>query len=816
VNWLRVTKWKVATIFVVLIVAVVVDLFNLNVFGYDITLHKGLDIVGGSELTIAICQGYDNPPDSGCRSKPRNGTSVAQAQTDTIPVLQNRVNGLGVSEATVQPVGDNEISIELPGVPLAKAENVLGTTSLIRFATAASGAPPTAAAKNANYCAKNPADKFCVDQDDLFEPSQLGNGVLYPSGYHWKIDNNLPASDIDSSSVGTDATTGSPTVDISFNGSGASEWLKITTAANNVYTADGCTPDSACAAPSMVAIFLDTAVISAPVVDSPSSANTEITGLSLSEAQLLQSQINAGALPAEIGVVAATAVGATLGAQTVTATLLAGAVGLIVVILFMIGYYRFPGILASLALILYSLMNLAAYKIIGVTVSLAGLAGFVLSVGMAVDANVLIFERTRDELRHGRSVATAVELGFRRAFPAIRDSNISTGIVCVILAFFGSDIVKGFAITLGIGVAISFFSAVLITQSLLGLVLRWKIGKNPSLYTEIHPEYQEQHRAGRFDIVRNRNLFFLLSLAIIIPGIVAIIGWGFRLGIDFAGGDQIEASYSHPVTAAQLSDAVKSVSPGLQPQVQSYGKDKAGHDVYTIQTLPAAPTVLENITTTLQKTYGAESSTISVSAVGKTIASSAVSQAILLILISSLMIALYLAYQFGKQRQVNRWRFAACTFFKLLHDIFVLAGIWAILGHFTPLGQVDNYFVTAVLTGVAFSIHDTIVVFDRIRENLRVGPHFTFDQIVNLSTVQTMARSLNTSLTVVFVLLALVLFGGSSIQGFVLALLIGIVTGTYSSIFNASTLLVAWNKARPEQTAGRAARTAVARPARAT
>jgi SecD/SecF fusion protein len=564
----------------------------------------------------------------------------------------------------------------------------------------------------------------------------------------------------------------------------------------------------------MVAIFLDNSVISAPVVDSPSSANTEITGLTLSEAQLLQSQINAGALPAEIGVIAATAVGATLGSQTVTATLLAGAVGLIIVILFMMGYYRFPGILASVALILYSLMNLAAYKIIGVTVSLAGLAGFVLSVGMAVDANVLIFERTRDELRHGRSVATSVELGFRRAFPAIRDSNISTGIVCVILAFFGSDIVKGFAITLGIGVAISFFSAVLITQSLLGLVLRWKIGKNPSLYTEIHPEYQQQQRPGRFDIVRNRNLFFLLSLAIIIPGIVAIIGWGFRLGVDFAGGDQIQAAYTTPVTSAQLADLVNKTAPGLQPEVQSYGKDKAGNDVYMIQTLPSSE--VQTIYSALDATYHFEPGSTSVNTVGPTIASSAVSQAVLLILISSLMIALYLAYQFGKQRQVNRWRFAACTFFKLLHDVFVLAGIWAILGHFTPLGQVDNYFVTAVLTGVAFSIHDTIVVFDRIRENLRVGPRFTFDQIVNLSTVQTMARSLNTSLTVVFVLLALVLFGGASIQGFVLALLVGIVTGTYSSIFNASTLLVAWNKARPEQTAGRAQRTAVARPARAT
>jgi SecD/SecF fusion protein len=814
VNWLRVTKWKVATIFVVLIVAVLVDVFNPNVFGYDITLHKGLDIVGGSELTIAICKGPDNPVDADppCRSGPRNGITITQAQTDTIPVLQNRVNALGVSEASVQPVGSDQISIELPGVSLAKADSILGTTALIHFAAAASGAPPTAAAKNSDYCIQNPTNGFCVDQDDLFQSSQLDNAQYYPSGYHWKIDNNLPAADIVSSALGTDSS-GNPAVDITFNSAGGSEWNKVTSAANKVYSDNGCSTGTSCPAPSMVAIFLDTQVISAPVVEGASSTSTQITGLSLTEAQSLQSQINSGALPAEIGVVEHDTVGATLGAQTVTATLLAGAVGLLVVILFMIGYYRFPGVLASIALILYSIMNLAAYKLLGVTVSLAGLAGFVLSVGMAVDANVLIFERTRDELRHGRSVGAAIELGFRRAFPAIRDSNISTEIVCVILAFFGSDIVKGFAITLGIGVAISFFSAVLITQSLLGVMLRWRVGRNPTLYTEIHPEYQEQHRTGRFDIVRNRNLFFLASLAIIIPGIIAIVGWGFRLGIDFAGGDQIQAAYMTPVTSAQLVSTVNKAVPGLQPTVQSFGKNTSGYDVYLVQTLPTGE--VQTIYNALDATYHFQPGQESVNTVGQTIASSAVGQAIALVLISSLMIALYLAYQFGKQRQVNRWRFAACTFFKLLHDIFVLAGIWAILGHFSSLGQVDNYFITAVLTGIAFSIHDTIVVFDRIRENLRVGPRFTFDQIVNLSTVQTMARSLNTSLTVVFVLLALVLFGGASIQGFVLALLIGIVTGTYSSIFNASTLLVAWNKARPEKTAGRPQRGVVARPARA-
>ena len=288
--------------------------------------------------------------------------------------------------------------------------------------------------------------------------------------------------------------------------------------------------------------------------------------------------------------------------------------------------------------------------------------------------------------------------------------------------------------------------------------------------------------------MRNRNWFFALSLAIIIPGMIAIIFWhdqtspaGFRLGIDFAGGEQIQATYEKPTSATQLVNVVNSVAPGLQPQVQNDGGNS-----WTVQTLPTDPTTLQKVYSTLNSDFVEKPGSETISAVSGTIASSAVTQAIVLILVSALAIALYLAYQFGKQKQVNRWRFAACTFFKLLHDVFVLLGIWAIIGHFTPLGQVDSYFVTAVLTGVAFSIHDTIVVFDRIRENLRVGPHFTFDQVVNLSTVQTMTRSLNTSLTVVFVLLALVLFGGASIQGFVLALLVGIVTGTYSSIFNAS------------------------------
>ncbi|MBV8300719.1 MAG: protein translocase subunit SecF, partial [Candidatus Dormibacteraeota bacterium] len=375
-----------------------------------------------------------------------------------------------------------------------------------------------------------------------------------------------------------------------------------------------------------------------------------------------------------------------------------------------------------------------------------------------------------------------------------------------VLGFLGFSVVQGFAITLGIGVLVSFFTAITVTRSLFAAVLRWRIGRNPRAYTEIHEEYEQHPPKGRFDIVRARNWYFLGSLAIIIPGILAIIIWGFNLGIDFRGGNRIDVGLQRPATAAQVLTKVQGVAGDLRPQVEA-----ENNNGFAITTFPSTYDRVQTIINTLCDDYGISGGTCStngvvpvsskqqpdvqVQQVGPTIASSLVSTAVILVLVSALFITVYLAFAFRRQRAISPWRFSVCTFLKLLHDVFVLAGIWAILGKFSDLGQVDTLFVTALLTSVAFSIHDTIVVFDRVRENLRVGPRLTFDQVVNLSTVQTMTRSLNTSLTVVFVLLSLVIFGGTTIRGFVLALLIGIITGTYSSIFNASTLLVAWQKA---------------------
>jgi len=780
---------------------------NPNINGFPLYIHKGLDIQGGTEVTVVICHGPNDPVGSTCRHG-LNDSNVAsnirgdyaQAQTLTIPVLTKRVDSLGVSEASVQAQGNDQIVIELPGVGLQQALQTIGTTAKLHFAVAKAGAVPTPTDVATNDAA---AQQFLADQEGLYDPTQLNDPTFYPAGYHWQIDDKLPASDVTSATATFDSQSNVPAVDISFNADGASEWNKITTAA---------AAQPAGTAPNLVAIFLDDTIISDPEVKSASSASTEISGgnITTDVANTLASQINSGALPADISVIQQQSISATLGQDTVKQTLVAGAIGLLVVVLFMMLYYRFPGVLASIALICYSLIVLAIFKILGIAISLAGLAGFVLSVGMAVDANVLIFERIRDELRHGRSIGIAVEAGFARARLAIRDSNISTSIACVVLILFGTGIVKGFAVTLLIGVAVSFFSAVTITRSLLALALRWKWSRNPRLYTRIKPEFADHPPKGKFDIVRSRNLYFLGSLVVIIPGLLAIIFWGFNLGLDFTGGININGTITTHPTTQQVVSTVDKVAGDLRPQAQ-LGTDASGHTTFTVETESAANSAerIAQIQGAVDSNYHllvdpkTHQPTIQAEDIGPSVASDLVRSAVVLVLVASLCIALYLGlFAFRQQRSISAWRFSVCTFFKLLHDVFVIAGIWAILGHFSNLGQVDTLFITAVLTSVAFSIHDTIVVFDRVRENLRTGPKYTFDQVINLSTVQTMTRSLNTALTVVFVLISLVLFGGVTIRGFVLALLIGIVTGTYSSIFNASTLLVAWEDATREDKSG--------------
>ena len=285
------------------------------------------------------------------------------------------------------------------------------------------------------------------------------------------------------------------------------------------------------------------------------------------------------------------------------------------------------------------------------------------------------------------------------------------------------------------------------------------------------------------DIVGRRNWYFALSLIIILPGIISMAFFGFRLGIDFQGGNQLSVTFKHQVQATAVQKEMDSFN--VQATVQ-----QAGGDAVLITTRPLGSDQESRIRSDLGSKFGGGIKDISTQFVGPVIARELVAGAVLLIVIASALIVAYLSFRFN-------FKFAVCAILALLHDVFVLAGVFSIIGHFTTLGEINTLFVTAALTVIGFSVHDTIVIFDRIRENMRQASRLNFEQNVNLSIVQSLSRSINTSMTVVFVLVALFLISPPNIKGFTLALLIGIISGTYSSIFNASPLLVVWRRLDP-------------------
>ena len=427
----------------------------------DIFLHKGLDLQGGSRIEVQL---IDIP----------KGASHSQIQSTAVSVFSSRLNALGVSEPQITPEGGDRIIIELAGVNSAQAQDVVSRQAHLDFTTWVADAKAPAAGQA-------PAG---------FRPQKTGLG----------------SAQVSSASSGTDQTGTQYQVNLNFNSQGASTFNDLTTKAVNACPGDtGSDPNANCAQ-RHIAIFEDLTdddianwaaratqlalppdqggkMLTNPVIQNPiPGGQAVITGnFSADSARTLAIQINSGALPASVKVLSSTDVGATLGQNSVTRSIAAGLIGLAIVVIFMVAYYRLPGVLASLALLGYAGITIALFKIIPVTLTLAGLAGFILSVGMAVDANVLIFERFKEEMRAGRTVGAAVDAAVRRAWPAIRDSNSSTLITCVVLGYAaqGSP-VQGFAITLGLGVVVSLLSSIIITHNLLAIVMAFHGGfRNP-------------------------------------------------------------------------------------------------------------------------------------------------------------------------------------------------------------------------------------------------------------------------------------------------------------------------------------------------
>ena len=556
-------------------------------------------------------------------------------------------------------------------------------------------------------------------------------------------------------------------------------------------------------------IFLDEELIATPNVSQPLTGQQFIIeNIPLDEAKRLAIQLNAGALPVPLRTIQTSEVDATLGEKTLVRSVQAGIIGILAVMTFMIIYYRLPGVLASLALLSYIAMTMMLFKlgpIIGpVTITLSGIAGFVLSVGMALDANILVFERMKEELRAGRALPAAIEHGFDRAWSSIRDSNVSTLITSAILWWFGdqfgASLVQGFALTLGIGVLVSMFSAIIITRTLLRLLVGTPVARNMALFA---PDLGIAAGVGRvkaatpfvFDFVRRRGVYFLISALILVPGILSLaVPPALKAGIEFSSGATMTAVFDDPtVDQDRLHGALADIGHG-EARVQ---KTSGGSFIIRFGELegaigppvgPAPPSERDEVEAGLEERLGGLRIT-NFNQVSEIVSREIGRNAAIAVGVASIAILLYISISFRNVPKAYRYGIAAVI--AALHDAVFILGAFSIFGKVFGT-EINSMFITGLLTVIGFSVHDTIVVFDRIRENVAANPGVAFDEVVNTSLTETVARSINTSTTVVLTLVALLLLGGGSIDVLLITLLLGIIAGTYSSIFIASQILVAW------------------------
>ncbi|MEK4950957.1 protein translocase subunit SecDF [Bacillus sp. FSL W8-1127] len=509
------------------------------------------------------------------------------------------------------------------------------------------------------------------------------------------------------------------------------------------------------------------------------------------EAQNLASLLNAGALPVKLKEVYSTSVGAQFGEQALHDTVLAGIIGIAIVYLFMIFYYRLPGIIAVIALSIYIYLVLLIFDWMHAVLTLPGIAALILGVGMAVDANIISAERVKEEIRVGKSIRSAFQAGNKNSLLTIIDANITTLLAAAVLFFFGTSSVKGFATSLIVSIIVSFITAVWLSRVLLGLIVQSGLVKNrPGWFgvrkKDIHDIKENvdtldlSTKFDRFDFVKHHRKFFAFSLILIIAGMIVLGIYRLNLGIDFTSGTRLEIMANQPLTEEKVANELKAVHLKADRILISGDKKNIGAARFKeALTKKEIAQVKEHF----HKKFGNEPNVSSVSPiVGKEL----VKNAIYALIIASIGIVIYLAFRFEIYMGIS-------SIAALLHDVFVIVSVFSL----TRL-EVDLTFVAAVLTIVGYSLNDTIVTFDRIRENLkkrrRIKSYDELADIVNRSLRQTLTRSVNTVLTVLITVVALLLFGSESIRNFSIALFIGLIFGTYSSLFIAAQLWLVMKK----------------------
>src|SRR5215208_3543766 len=511
-------------------------------------------------------------------------------------------------------------------------------------------------------------------------------------------------------------------------------------------------------------------------IDGRTGASIENIG-TIQQAQDLAESLRIGALPIDLKLISQTQVSATLGQQALDQGLTAAAAGLVLTILFLLMFYRVLGLVATVALLVYAALLFALIKLIPITLTLPGIAGMVLTLAVAADANIVMYERIKEEVRSGRSVPAAISAGYSKALRTIIDANVVTIGVAFILFTLATAGVKGFAFTLGVGTLVSLFTAVLATSAILGTLARTRLLRRPSALGVATRET----KGWKFDFMGNSRWFFSFSGAILAAGAIAISTLGINFGIDFESGTRITA----PLREAASVDQVRATLDPLgyaDAEVQSVDDPELGKNVVQIEVAELDPGEVDKVEQALDADFGVASADFNASSVGPTFGEQIARTAVLAVIASLLLISLYIGFRF-------EWKFAVPVLIALAHDLLITAGTYAIFER-----EVTTATVAALLTILGYSLYDTVIVFDRIRENVPRMPRATFSQIANRSMSEVFTRSLATSFVVLMPVGSLLLFGGDTLKDFAFALLVGVISGAYSSIFIATPVLVEWKE----------------------
>ncbi|MFZ2049880.1 MAG: protein translocase subunit SecD [Solirubrobacteraceae bacterium] len=582
--------------------------------------------------------------------------------------------------------------------------------------------------------------------------------------------------------------SGQPAVVFGFNGSGGTTFEKVTkeiAKRGEEAALPGVSHESAL---QHFAIVLDEQVITAPSVDyklypegiDPTNGSQISGGFTYTSASNLANELQSGALPIKLTLISSSQVSATLGKTALSQGLKAGLIGFVVVCLFLLLFYRMLGVIAIGGLLIYGIYFFALIKLIPIVLTLPGIAGLILTIGVAADANIVIFERVKEEIRSGRSVVAGIAAGYKRGFAAIVDANVVTFMTAFILFALATAEVQGFAFMLGIGTLTSLFTAVLATQAALTSMSHSRLITHPSALGA-----GGKKRDWKFDFMGASRWFFSLSGVILLTGAIAIGAKGINFGFDFTGGSRMEvALVKHPSPQQVASTLEAAKFHGVQVQAVKE-KGVVGGRGYQISVKELHPKQLQQVKTLLEADYGIKPNGFSSTSIGPSFGQEIANAAVIAIIASLLVISAYIALRF-------EWKYAVPVLIALMHDLLITSGVYALTGR-----EVTSATVAALLTILGYSLYDTIIVFDRIRENVPRMPRAAFSQIVNRSMSEVLTRSLATSFCTLLPVISLMAFGGATLKDFAFALIVGIASGAYSSIFIASPVLTHWKEREP-------------------